>query len=115
MSPKTVKHVPTMLHKALEDAVRWGHLTRNPVSLATPPQPRTPEMKVGTPEQLRVFLQCNSSNYLFAAWLLIVTTGMRRGEVLGLSWDHVDLERGRLSVDGLSLVGATPSLDYESH
>jgi integrase len=98
LSPKTVKHVHTMLHKALEDAVRWGHLARNPVSLATPPQPRTPEMKVWTPEQLRAFLESQRSHRLYAAWLLIVTTGMRRGEVLGLSWDHVDLSRGRLSV-----------------
>lgn len=98
LSPKTVKHVHTMLHKALEDAVRWGHLARNPVSLATPPQPRTPEMKVWTPEQLRAFVDHARSDRLFAAWLLIVTTGMRRGEVLGLSWDHVDLSRGRVSV-----------------
>ena len=98
LSPKTVKHVHTMLHKALEDAVRWGHLARNPVSLATAPQPRTPEMKVWTPEQLRAFVDHARSDRLFAAWLLIVTTGMRRGEVLGLSWDHIDLSHGRLSV-----------------
>lgn len=98
LSPKTVKHVHTMLHKALEDAVRWGHLARNPVSLATPPKPRTPEMKVWTPEQLRAFVYHARTDRLFAAWLLLVITGMRRGEVLGLAWDHVDLSRGRLSV-----------------
>jgi integrase len=98
LAPKTVRHVHTMLHKALADAVRWGSLSRNPASLATPPKPRTPEMKVWTPEELRRFLEFAQSHRLYAAWLLCVTTGMRRGEVLGLSWNHVDLRRARLSV-----------------
>jgi integrase len=98
LSPKSVRHVHTMLHKALHDAVRWGHLSTNPASLATPPRPRTPEMKVWTPEQMRAFLEYSARHRLFAAWLLISTTGMRRGEVLGLPWDHVDLKRGRVSV-----------------
>lgn len=98
LAPKTVKNLHTMLHKALDDAVRWGHLARNPASRANPPKPRTPEMKVWTPEQLRVFIERAREHRLFAAWLLAVTTGMRRGEVLGLAWEHVDLRRGRLSV-----------------
>lgn len=98
LSPKTVRHVHTMLHKALNDAVRWGHLARNPASLAEPPKPRTAEMKVWNAEQLREFLAFCRDDRLYAAWLLLVTTGMRRGEVLGLSWQHVDLKRARLSV-----------------
>jgi integrase len=54
-------------------------------------------MKMWTPEQLRESLASQRSHRRYAAWMLIVTTGMRRGEVLGLSWDHVDLSRGRLS------------------
>src|SRR5205814_5367946 len=57
-----------------------------------------PEMKVWTPEQLRVFVEQTRSHRLFAAWLLMVTTGMRRGEVLGLGWEHVDLRHARVSV-----------------
>ncbi|MGQ0826745.1 MAG: tyrosine-type recombinase/integrase [Actinomycetota bacterium] len=98
LAPKTVKHVHTMLHKALDDAVRWSHLTRNPASLAKSPKPRTPEMKVWTPEQLRAFIEHARAHRLFAAWLLAVTTGMRRGEVLDLAWEHVDLRHGRVSV-----------------
>jgi integrase len=87
-----------MLHKALGDAVRWGHLARNPVGLAEPPKPDTPQMKVWLPEQLRAFVEFTQHDRLAAAWLLLVTTGMRRGEVLGLAWDNVDLVNARVAV-----------------
>jgi len=98
LSPKTVRHVHTTLHKALHDAVRWGHLARNPADLASPPVPRTAEMRVWSPEQLRSFLASVRADRLYAAWVLMATTGMRRGEVLGLQWQEVDIDHGRVSV-----------------
>ena len=56
LSPKTVRHVHTLLHKALADAVRWGNLGRNPADRAEPPRPRTAEMRVWDLTQLRRFL-----------------------------------------------------------
>ena len=98
LSPKTVRHVHTTLHKALNDAVRWGLLVRNPADQADPPKPRTAEMKVWGPEQLRAFLDFVRDDRLYGAWLLLATTGMRRGEVLGLRWRDVHLDVSRLSV-----------------
>jgi integrase len=98
LAPKTVRHVHTMLHKALVDAVRWGRVSKNAADLAEPPRPATPEMKVWDTEQLRVFVDAVRDDRLFAAWLLMVTTGMRRGEVLGLRWSDVNLDAARLSV-----------------
>jgi integrase len=98
LSPKSVRHIHGCLHKALQDAVRWGHLARNPADAADPPVPRTVEMKVWSPAELRAFLAAVGGDRLYAAWLLLATTGMRRGEVLGLRWADVDLERRRLSV-----------------
>jgi integrase len=86
------------MHKALNDAARWGLLVRNPADQADPPKPRTAEMKVWRPEQLRTFLEHVLTDRLYAAWLLLATTGMRRGEVLGLRWRDVHLDAGRLSV-----------------
>jgi integrase len=54
-------------------------------------------MHVWSPEQLRVFLDCVRENWLYAAWLLFATTGLRRGEVAGLRWPDVDLDAGRVS------------------
>jgi len=98
LSPKTLRNLHSMLHKALGDAVRWGHLARNPVSLAEPPKPGTPQMKVWSPEQLRAFIEFTRADRLAAAWLLLVTTGMRRGEVLGLGWSDVDFANARIAV-----------------
>ena len=98
LSPKTVRHTHTMLHKALADAVRWGRVVRNVADLADPPKPSTPEMKVWTPAQVRAFLDFVRDDRVYAAWLLVATTGMRRGEVLGLRWSDLDLEAGRVSV-----------------
>jgi integrase len=55
-------------------------------------------MKVWSPAQLRSFVEFTSDDRLAAAWLLLVTTGMRRGEVLGLTWENVDFTNSRLSV-----------------
>ena len=63
------------MHKALHDAVRWGRLGRNPADLADPPAARS---------QLRKFLKSVEGDRLYAMWLMYATTGMRRGEVLGL-------------------------------
>ena len=55
-------------------------------------------MKVWTPEQLRAFLESVMHDRIYAAWHLLATTGMRRGEVLGLRWLDAALDAGRLSV-----------------
>jgi integrase len=54
-------------------------------------------MHVWSPEQLRAFLDYVRDDRLYAAWLLLATTGMRRGEVAGLRRIDVDLEAGRVS------------------
>jgi integrase len=97
LAPKSVRNVHGVLHVALRDAVRWGHVPRNVATLADLPKGMTPEMRVWSPEQLRAFLDQVRGDPLYAAWLLLATTGMRRGEVAGLRWVDVDLDAGRVS------------------
>jgi integrase len=98
LSPKSVRHIHTLIRKALHDATRWGIVSRNVADLADPPKPSVVEMKVWEPEQIRAFLSCVDGDRLYALWHLMATTGMRRGEVVGLRWGDVDLSGGRLSI-----------------
>ncbi len=101
LSPMTIHHVHTCLHKACKDAVRWGRLSRNPLDAADPPRKKgdgTKEMKTWSAEQLRAFLGAVADDRLAALWHTIAFTGMRRGEAIGVRWSDVDLQNGRLSV-----------------
>ncbi len=101
LSPKTVRHVHTTMHKVLADAVDAGLLSSNPAERAKPPRLRAAnatEMKFWEPAQLGSFLEAIGDHRLRAAWHLGAMTGMRRGEVLGLRWQDIDLAAGRLAV-----------------
>jgi integrase len=97
LAPKTVRNIHAMLHRALRDAVRLGYLVRNVADAVTPPRGPSPEMQVWTPEELRTFLTHARQDRLYALWLLVATTGMRRAELAGLRWVDVDLDEGRAS------------------
>lgn len=98
LAPKTVRNIHGTLHKALEDATRWGLLARNPAAHSDPPKAPAAEMTVWNPDQVRIFLDSVRGDRLFAAWMLAATTGMRRGELLGLRWSDVDLKASRLRI-----------------
>jgi integrase len=93
-APKTIRNVHGVMSKALADAERWGLVGRNAARLAEVPAVARPKLRVWSPEQTRAFLAAVANDRLFAAWLLAATTGMRRGELLGLRWEDVDLDVG---------------------
>ena len=101
LSPRTVRIIHGMLRKALADACRKGTLVRNVADLADPPKPSAygrRELRIWNAGQLRQFLDDMSDHRLHPAFFLAANTGMRRGEVLGLRWDDIDLDAARLSV-----------------
>lgn len=101
LSPKSVRNIHVTIRKALGDAVKWSFIPRNPAAFAEPPRLARAgdrELKTWNPEEVRAFLEVARGERLFAAWLLATSTGMRRGEVLGLRWSDVDFERARVSV-----------------
>ncbi len=101
LSPKTVRYVHNMIGKALKDAERKRLVNRNIALAADPPKLRqsgSRDRRTWTAEELREFLHGMEEHRLYAAYLLAATTGMRRGEVLGLRWGDIDFGGGRLSV-----------------
>jgi integrase len=87
--PRTVRYIHTIVHRALKDAVKWGRLARNPADAADPPKAAAasrPESVTWTADQLRSFLEGTRGSRHWTAYLLLATTGLRRGEALGLRW-----------------------------
>jgi integrase len=99
LSVSTRRLVHAVLHRALRDAVRWGRLTRNPADLADPPVRGRSRASAWTAAELRRFLDHVADDRLYPLWRLAATTGMRRGELAGLTWRCLDLDGARLSVE----------------
>jgi integrase len=100
LSPRTVRYAHSVIRKALADAVRWNRLVRNVADAADPPRKAATVKapKTWMAAELRAFLGHVEGDRLSAAWRLAAATGLRRGEVLGLAWDAVDLEGSRVAV-----------------
>ncbi len=101
LSARTVRYFHTVLNKALADAVRAGHATRNPAALADPPSPKAARPRVfpvWSPEELTQYLLATKSDRHYLAFHVAATTGLRRGELLGLRWCDVDCEARQLHV-----------------
>ena len=95
-SPATVGHVHMIIGLALGQAQRWDAVTRNVQRLVDPPKFRRTDMQTLNEEQVRQFLDVAAGTRLEALFRLALTTGMRQGELLGLRWRDVDLERREL-------------------
>jgi integrase len=99
LAPGTLHVVHAVAHRALGDAVRWGKLVRNPVDSADPPKGSGRRVQSWTASELSRFLRHTAEDRYAALWRLAATTGMRRGEILGLTWRYLDLDAARASVE----------------
>lgn len=98
LSARTVKHHHRVLSQALRQAVRLGLAAHNPCASVDPPRPARRDMKTIDQAQSAALLRAAELTPIYVPVLLAITTGMRRGEILGLRWRDVDLGRGVLSV-----------------
>jgi integrase len=101
LSGRSVHYIHTILGKSLGAAVDSGYLVRNPADRAVRPQRRARGGHGGrtwSAGELRTFLDHVMDDPLQPAFLLAATTGMRRGEICGLQWRDLDLDKGRRSI-----------------
>jgi integrase len=101
LAPATVRRIHATLHRALRDAVRWNLLGRNPADAADPPRAvgcAGAQVTVWSIADLKKFLASQRENRLYPLWLLLITTGMRRGEALGLRWQDIDLDANSIAI-----------------
>ncbi len=98
LSATTVRTVHRILSKAFNDAVRDGVLSRNPAAHVPLPKKVRPDLKVWDRSQVAAFLAAAAQDRLYAAWLLALLCGLRRGELAGLRWSDVDLGTGTVRI-----------------
>jgi integrase len=113
LSAKTIRHCHTLLKEALEQAVRWQIISRNPVAVVPPPRLARTERPTLDAEGIGRVVAVAAGTKLHVPILLAVATGLRRGEILALRWQDVDLDAGVLFVNQ-SLEHTTGSLRFKT-
>ncbi len=98
LAPKTVNNIHGVLHKALDNAVKWNILSRNVCDAVTPPRIPRKEKNVLTKQQAHTLLEEVKAHRLEALLTLAITTGMREGELLALHWQDINFEDCSLQV-----------------
>jgi len=98
LAPRTVHHMRRVLIKALNQAVVWEIIPKNPATLTKPPKVERKAMAAYDATATAQLLDAVRGTRIFAPVLLAVTCGLRRGEVVALRWRNVDLDRRRIAV-----------------
>ncbi|MFF2489027.1 tyrosine-type recombinase/integrase [Microbacterium sp. NPDC058062] len=119
----TVRHIHVLISQVLQHALEDGLIRFNPAKRASPPtklEAAPPEMTTWSAEDARLFLDWSESSgdYLWLAWLTLLGTGMRRGEILGLRWKDLDLDSNVITIArAMSYVkeaGSRPVIDFRA-
>ncbi len=98
LSATTVTSFHNVLHKALDNAVRWRLISYNVCDMASPPRRKHFEIQPLTLEQIQQLMAAAEGHPQEALFVLALATGMRRGELLGLKWRDINFETGTLQV-----------------
>lgn len=104
LSPRSLQLLHSILRQALGHAVKTGSLVRNPTDAVRPPRQRvgggTPKrkMRAMTQAEAERFLDAAREDRLWSLWIVLLMGGIRPGEALGLLWEDVDLDSGRLHI-----------------
>ena len=99
LSPKTVKNIHGVLHRALGQAVKLGLLRSNPTNVCDLPKAHRKEIKPMEQAEITRFLQAIQGTKYGLVYQITLFTGLREGEVLGLTWDCIDFEKGTMTIN----------------
>jgi integrase len=98
LSPRSVQYLRAILRAALAQAMRWGYVERNVAALATPPRQRPKDIAALTADEAQRLMDVTRDDRLGNLFATALYTGMRQGELHGLSWPDLDLDAGVVRV-----------------
>ncbi len=98
VSVAMVRYTHATLRRVFGTVVQWGLLPVNPCSRVKPPASQREEVEAFSPAETRQILEAAKEERLGALWTLAITSGMRMGELLGLRWPSVDLDRAQITI-----------------
>jgi integrase len=99
LADRTRLHLHRVVHRMLGHALQWGIVTRNVATMVDAPRVRTHEIEVLTPAEVKTVLEKLRGRSLYPVASMALATGMRRGELLALRWQDVDLDGATLKVE----------------
>lgn len=99
LSPKTIHNIHGVLHKALQQAVELGYIHINPATACKLPRVEKPEIQPLDAEAIEKLLDVIKGHAYEFVYIVTLFTGMREGEVLGLTWDCVDFDKGTITIN----------------
>ena len=99
LSSTTVRSVHLMLHSAFERAVKERLITRNPTDDCIAPKVQKVEMKTLRPEHLKAYLDAADTRGVLPMFYLELVSGLRKGELVALLWDDLDIQNRTISVN----------------
>ncbi len=99
LSPKSIKNVHGVLHKALQQAISNGYIRYNPADPCILPRIEKKELQPLDEIDTRNFLEAIKGHKFESLFAVTLFTGMREGEVLGLTWDCVNFNRGTILIN----------------
>jgi integrase len=100
LSQSTVAGIHRALRAALNQAVKWGLLQRNPTDRVGAPRTDKRDMAILNPDQANALLEAAKHTGRRTLFLTALVTGMRKGELLALRWEDIDFDRCTISITG---------------
>jgi integrase len=99
LSARSVGHVHRVLHKAFVVAVQWSLINQNPAELVKPPPAPNTEVEILTEDEVSAVLKGIRGRSIYPIVAVALASGMRRSEILALTWADVDLEAAKIRVE----------------
>ena len=97
-SASTLRNVMCVISKAMNQAAKNEYIKHNYASAVVLPSPKQKEKRALNKDELSLLLDAAKEHRLYYALLLLVSSGIRRGELLGLKWSDIDFEESTLSI-----------------